>query len=80
MEKKYIITSGNLPIIFSEGQKHSDFKMFDPISAGFVKFNVFITDDLEPKISAECYGESESLGLKSRPNEDETLINKLILS
>ncbi len=82
IETKYIITDKNLPILFTEGQLHSDFKMFNPISAGFVKISPrkYIDESRIPrtKIIVEVYGGSDSLGLESRP-EDAVLINKLML-
>lgn len=50
-------------IFFPESIEHSSFKNRDPISAGFCYFN---TD----KTIVECYGESYSLGIKSK--EDDT--------
>jgi len=58
---KYIRTKDNKIIVFSGLFKHSEFKNFEPISAGFVSIGV--GSDENPDIT--CYGESYSLGLKS---------------
>jgi hypothetical protein len=67
---KYIRTKNNQIIAFSEYFQHSDFKEFEPISAGFI--SIGIGDDRNPDCS--CYGESVSLGLKSL--EDDTMLAK----
>ena len=64
MEKvKYIRTKDNEIIVFSILQEHSQFKHFEPISAGFI--SIVIGNDKNPDCT--CYGESISLGLKSMP-------------
>jgi len=65
---KYIRSKNNRIIVFSELQQHSEFKMFEPISAGFISFG--IGEDRNPDCS--CYGESVSLKLKSR--EDDSIL------
>lgn len=65
-EIKYIITKDDRIIVFSELFLHSDFKRFEPKSAGFISIGV----DKEGKPTCSCYGESISLGLKSRIEED----------
>jgi len=67
---KYIRSKNNRIIVFSELQQHSEFKMFEPISAGFISFG--IGEDRNPDCS--CYGESVSLKLKSR--EDDSMLAK----
>lgn len=78
LETKYIITENKMPILFTEGQLHSDFKHFNPISAGFVKITAHMN---EPGafISAEVYGGSDSLNLQSKP-EDSKLINSFFFN
>jgi hypothetical protein len=61
MKAKYIRTADNQIIIFGEGLKHSDFKHFNPASAGFISIGV--NKDKNPV--CECFGESESLKLKT---------------
>jgi len=74
MDKIKYVMFRNVPILFSDAFQHSDFKDIgeygdEPTSAGFVSFcaktNKF-----------ECYGESLSLDLKSKP-KDTHWVNKL---
>ena len=58
---KYIKTESNQIIVFPETMKHSQFKMFNPVSAGFVH----ITSNNRGMPTCTCYGESVSLKLKS---------------
>jgi len=67
---KYIRTKSNQIIVFSELQNHSDFKHFNPISAGFISIGV--GEDKNPDCA--CYGESVSLELKSM--DGDTLLAK----
>lgn len=71
---KYIRTKENRIIVFSDLQQHSEFKMFEPISAGFISFG--IGEDRNP--SCSCYGESVSLKLKSM-EDDSALAKRQIL-
>jgi len=72
MDTKYIITeSGNI-VVFGPVFNHSDFKDFNPISAGFITFGV----NKEGNPSCSCYGESISLKLKSNPDEDTTIAKR----
>lgn len=73
-KQKYIITDNKEIIVFTELLQHSEFKYFNPISAGFISFGV-----KEGKPSCSCHGESVSLGLKSNPEED-TKIAKIQLN
>jgi hypothetical protein len=66
LKQKYIITKNIEIIVFSELLQHSDFKSFNPISAGFISFGI----NKEGNPTCSCYGESISLGLKSNPEED----------
>lgn len=72
---KYIVVDNgqwDAPVIFDEGVQHFNMAQNIPgtlLSAGFV---VFTPDGLE------CYGESVSLGVKARPEEDTKLINRMI--
>lgn len=68
---KYIRTKHNEIIVFSELQQHSEFKHFNPVSAGFI--SIGIREDGEVK--AVCYGESISLNLKSMEEDDTVLAN-----
>jgi hypothetical protein len=76
MATKYIKTKDNEIIVFSELQNHSEFRRFEPISAGFINFT---TDDIGNP-TCECYGQSISLDfLQSNPVEDSKLANRQIL-
>jgi hypothetical protein len=66
LKQKYIITSNKVIIVFPELLQHSEFKHFNPTSAGFISFGV----NKEGNPSCSCYGESISLGLVSNPEED----------
>jgi len=76
MATKYIRTKENKIIIFSGLQIHSDFAHFNPISAGFIYFLL----DLDNKIICQCFGESFSLGLKSKEKEDSRLAQMQIVN
>ena len=74
---KYIIVSDGIleqGIIFSEGLSHKDvYKYSGQIkSAGFCRLGLSLNYD----IIYQCYGESQSLGLKSRGEEDEKILNR----
>lgn len=71
---KYIRTKYNEIIIFGEIMQHSDFKLFNPISAGFISFG--INEHGNPTCS--CYGKSISLQLESIPKMD-TMLAKMQL-
>jgi hypothetical protein len=66
---KYIKTKGNDIIVFGEQMMHSDFKHMNPVSAGFIYFE--IGEDGNP--TCTCHGESISLGLASDEEEDTRL-------
>jgi hypothetical protein len=69
MATKYIKTKDKKIMIFSGLNNHSDFAMFHPVSAGFIKFYI----DEHETIKCECYGSSFSLQLESEPEEDTML-------
>jgi hypothetical protein len=66
---KYIRTQDDEIIIFGEIMNHSEFKHWNPKSAGFVSMGI----DQNGNPSLSCYGESVSLNLKSNPEEDTKL-------
>ena len=72
LKQKYIITSNKVIIVFPELLQHSEFKDFNPTSAGFISFGV----NKEGNPSCSCYGESISLGLVSNPEEDTKIAKK----
>lgn len=65
MHTKYIRTSDGTIIVFPATMKHSKFSHFDPVSAGFISFG--LNENRNP--SCTCWGESESLKLKSDPDD-----------
>jgi len=71
LKTKYVVTKEGTIIVFPELLQHSEFRGFEPISAGFISFGV----NKEGNPTCSCYGESISLGLKSNPEED-TIIAK----
>lgn len=79
---KYIIVSDGIleqEVIFSEGLTHSDvYKYSGQIrSAGFCSPRSYVNKDLdEEQIVWRCWGGSESLGIKSRGEEDEKILNR----
>ena len=75
LKTKYIRTSEDRIIVFSELQQHKEFKHFEPVSAGFISIGV--GKDGNPDCT--CYGESVSLNLKSAEEEDTRLARMQIL-
>ncbi len=72
---KYIISDSGLPMVFSELQTHADvarniFGSNPIIGAGFVHVN--------HEGEYQCYGESVSLRVKSRGEEDSKILNKML--
>ena len=66
-EVKYIKTKDDEIIVFPASIFHSDFKSWQPKSAGFISFGV---SQKTGNPTCRCYGESISLGLPS--HEDDT--------
>lgn len=75
MEAKYIRTKNDEIIVFSSLLVHSEFKRFEPKSAGFI--NILVDDQGNTKCI--CYGMSISLDLESNPKEDTELATRQIL-
>ena len=75
MKVKYIKTKNNQIIVFSALFEHSNFRSFEPVSAGFISIGVGA--DKNPDCT--CYGESVSLGLKSDEAMDTSLARRQIL-
>jgi hypothetical protein len=76
MTAKYVRTKNNEIIVFSELLVHSNFKRFEPVSAGFIAFK----KDDKDGLTCECYGQSISLDfLQSKPEEDSKLAKRQIL-
>jgi hypothetical protein len=72
LKTKYVITEDKVIIVFPELIQHSEFKHFNPTSAGFISIGV----NKQGNPSCSCYGESISLGLKSNPEKDTELAKK----
>lgn len=75
MATKYIKTKDKKIIVFSGLNNHSDFRNFNPVSAGFISFYA----DENKELKCECYGSSISLDLQSNPEEDTMLANLQIV-
>jgi hypothetical protein len=72
---KYVIIDGISPIIFSESQNHSDFKVMGQITgAGFC--NIY-EDTKECETKAHVFGKSTSLGIEST-KEDERILCRFV--
>lgn len=81
MKLKYILTRTGAFALFSEVHTHADMArgMYgDIVSAGFCHLSVAYNDgNPEIKYRMNCYGESISLKLKSRPEDSDIISNKL---
>lgn len=75
MRTKYIRTKDNEIIVFSELQQHSEFRNFEPVSAGFISIGA----PNQYEVECRCYGESISLELKADEEKDTKLARKQIL-
>ena len=84
MKLKYIVTKNNNFAIFSETSNHNDIaRGLDgiPAGAGFCTIGID-TPYLNAlrgnnSISIHCYGQSISLKIKSRPEDEEIISNKI---
>ena len=76
---KYVIVDGSA-IVFSAAIAHSEMVPFAQIAegAGFVKFYPRQNKWGEDVVVATCYGESISLGIKSRGEEDSFIVKSQI--
>lgn len=73
---KYLVYDECYPVLFTEADQHKDRAGFNKVtSAGFAR--LFISDDKETKIGVQCWGESVSLGIKSNPQLDSALIERM---
>jgi len=66
---KYIRTKNDEIIIFGGIMQHSDFRHFNPLSAGFISFGI----NKEGYPTCKCFGTSISLNLDSIPEKDTEL-------
>ena len=65
MRIKYVMTDKG-PILFPESFKHSEFRRFDPISAGFVGIEIRYDGE---KSFLRVFGKSESLKMEPDCND-----------
>jgi hypothetical protein len=83
MKLKYVIYDDCYPVIFGEYFKHTDVRTFkQATSAGFVSLKEVDTPESSQfccarMLKAYCYGESFSLGVKSRGEDDARLIERM---
>ena len=77
MKLKYIVTNHG-PILFGEGHSHAEIGHNQIVlGAGFVNLTAVCHND-NPQLLVECYGESVSLKLPSRCQQDEEVIDRLL--
>lgn len=76
---KYVIVGGSA-IVFSAAIQHKDMVGYNEKceGAGFVSFHTQLDQFGDTIIKAECYGESISLGIKSREAEDSAIVTRQI--
>ena len=76
---KYVIVNGS-GIIFSAAIQHKDMVGHNEKceGAGFVRFAVEKDSYGDDIIVAQCYGESISLGIESRPEKDSKILTRQI--
>lgn len=76
---KYVIVNGSA-IVFSAAIQHSSMVGFNQKcdGAGFVAFYTKKDEYGDEIIKADCYGESISLGIKSRGEEDSVIVTRQI--
>ena len=61
MRAKYVMTPGEIPVVFPLYVAHDTFKNLNPISAGFV--------NVDSNRVVDAFGDSVSLNLKSRERD-----------
>lgn len=71
---KYIINKKNNPVLFSRDIQHNTLNQ-EAKSAGFI---IIKYDALSSRFIAKCFGESDTLLLKSNPETDEKLIETFL--
>jgi hypothetical protein len=76
---KYVIVEGSA-IVFSAAIQHRDMVGYNQKceGAGFVYFTMTKDSFGDDIITAVCYGESVSLGIKSRGAEDSAIVTRQI--
>jgi len=73
LKKKYVITRDEVIIVFPELIEHRKFSNFEPVSAGFISFGT----GAHGQMTCQCYGESISLGIESRPEDTSIAMQQL---
>ncbi len=86
--KYFIIDTGAfiLPVLFSDLANHAEVaraltgSTSNVVSAGFCYMDIkdITEDNRDLALTYRCYGESTSLGIKSRGDEDAKIINKYL--
>lgn len=82
MKLKYVVFDGALPVVFGEYFKHCDVfvRGSEATSAGFCtieQVTVVNHGKVESSFKVECFGESTSLKLKTKPNDCRVLTKVL---
>lgn len=72
---KYVRTVHDQIIVFDESIQHSQFKGLNLVSAGFISIA-----ENNGHIDCRCFGESMSLMLLSKGEEDAVLVRQQIIS
>ena len=72
---KYIIFDDIFPVIFNEAIQHKDIKIWgmQPTSAGYLYIS-----SIENELSIRTYGESISLGIGSKEDDNNIIKNTLL--
>lgn len=70
---KYLVYDECYPVLFTEADQHKDRAGFNKVtSAGFARLNIDAG-----KITVDCWGESIGLAVKSNPELDSRLIERM---
>jgi len=72
---KYVVFDSLRFVIFPDFVSHDTFAHLKPTSAGYVKFSTEIDEWGEEAIIANCYGDSFSLKIESKKEEDNRVLN-----
>ncbi len=76
MKIKYVIFDDIAPVLLSDCQQHADIRcQYRPTSAGFCSY---VFNETTCELDVTCWGESISLGIKSKPDIDSHLIKRLL--
>lgn len=80
-EIKYVVFNETFPVLFTPGQKHSDFKDVSGkiTSAGMAEISFDKNENGEVELRVVCRGGSTSLKLTRDPNLDHELIKMMLV-